>query len=73
MKKEDIHIWDWKRILIGSAPWEFLIETFFRTLVIYIFLLQAMRLMGKRMRGQLSILELCIIVMLGAIKYFSIR
>jgi uncharacterized membrane protein YcaP (DUF421 family) len=67
MKKEDIHIWDWKRILIGSAPWEFLIETFFRTLIIYILLLMAMRLMGKRMSGQLSILELCIIVMLGAI------
>lgn len=67
MKKEDVHLDDWKRILIGEAPWGFMLEVFIRTLIIYIFLIIAMRIMGKRMTAQLSIYELSIVVMLGAI------
>jgi uncharacterized membrane protein YcaP (DUF421 family) len=67
MKKEDIHWDDWQRILIGAAPAEFLIEVFIRTVVMYLVLLVVLRLMGKRMGGQLTISELAVMVTLGAI------
>ena len=67
MDKSDIHITDFKRILIGDAPWEFMAEIFFRTVIIYFFLLLIVKWLGKRMSGQLSITELGIVIMLGAI------
>jgi len=67
MKKEDIEPWDWPRILFGQAPPEFLLEVFMRTALIYIALLIIVRLMGKRMGGQLTISEMAVMVTLGAI------
>jgi len=67
MKKEDIHLWDIQRILFGEAPVEFLIEIFFRTIVIYLILFITVRLMGKRMSGQLTISEMSVMLTLGAI------
>src|SRR4051794_27920372 len=67
MKKEEIHLWDIKRILFGQAPPEFLLEVLLRTLIIYISVIVIMRLLGKRMNGQLTILEMSIMVMMGAI------
>ena len=67
MKKDEI-IWDdWHRILIGSAPTNFLIEVLIRTVIMYFALLVVLRLMGKRMGGQLTISELAVMVTLGAI------
>lgn len=66
MDKEEIIMWDWHRILIGNAPVIFLVEVFIRTAVIYICLLIAVRLMGKRMGGQASILEMAVMITLGA-------
>jgi uncharacterized membrane protein YcaP (DUF421 family) len=62
-----VYLTDWKRILIGNAPWEFLIEAVFRTGLMYIILLTILRLMGKRMNGQITILELAVMISLGAI------
>jgi uncharacterized membrane protein YcaP (DUF421 family) len=67
MKKEEIHVWDIQRILFGQAPPEFLLEIFIRTLVIYLLATMVMRWLGKRMNGQLTIVELAVIVMMGAI------
>ncbi len=67
MKKEEIHLWDIKRILIGQAPTAFLLEVFVRSLVVYIAAIIVMRWMGKRMNGQLTIIELSVMVMMGAI------
>ncbi|GAB4040830.1 DUF421 domain-containing protein [Spirosoma gilvum] len=67
MKKEDIHLGDWQRILIGDAPAEFLLEVLIRTALIYVALLIIMRYLGKRMNGQLTILELSVMLTLGAI------
>jgi uncharacterized membrane protein YcaP (DUF421 family) len=67
MKKEEIHLWDIKRILFGQAPPEFLIEVFIRTLIIYIAAMVVMRWLGKRMNGQLTITEFAIMVTMGAI------
>ncbi|WP_234734563.1 YetF domain-containing protein [Tellurirhabdus bombi] len=67
MKKDEIHLGDWKRILIGDAPFEFLLEVFIRTSLIYLIFLVTMRLLGKRMNGQLTNLEMIVMLTLGAI------
>ena len=67
MDKDDIKLGDWQRILIGDAPGEFLVEVFIRTILIYLALLVTMRLLGKRMNGQLTNLELSVMLTMGAI------
>ncbi|WP_420153623.1 DUF421 domain-containing protein [Siphonobacter sp.] len=67
MKKSDIQLDDWNRILWGMAPPIFFLEVLFRTLIIYLFLLVMMRLLGKRMNGQLSITEMGVMLTTGAI------
>ena len=67
MKKEEIHLWDIERILIGQAPWEFLLEVFIRSVIVYVIAIVVVRWMGKRMNGQHSIIELSVMVMMGAI------
>ena len=67
MKKDEIEPFDMQRILFGQSPAEFTLEVLLRTLVIYLFLLIILRLMGKRMDGQLTITEFAVMVMLGAV------
>jgi uncharacterized membrane protein YcaP (DUF421 family) len=67
MKKEDIHFGDWQRILIGNSPAEFLLEVFIRTFLIYLVLIIILRFLGKRMNGQITNLELAVMLTLGAI------
>src|SRR5215203_3912623 len=67
MKKDEIHLWDIKRILFGQAPPDFLLEVLIRSIVIYLLAMVVMRLLGKRMNGQLTIVELSVIVMMGAV------
>jgi uncharacterized membrane protein YcaP (DUF421 family) len=67
MKKEEIQAWDWQRILFGQAPAQFLLEVFIRTLFIYLLLLVVLRLLGKRMDGQLTLIEMAVMVTFGAI------
>jgi uncharacterized membrane protein YcaP (DUF421 family) len=64
---ENIHLTDWKRILLGSSPWWFTFEVFARTAIVYLVLLIVIRIIGKRLSGQLTILELGIMITLGAI------
>jgi uncharacterized membrane protein YcaP (DUF421 family) len=54
------------RWLMGEAPWSFAAEVMLRFVVIYLVLLVVLRLMGRRFAGQLSIIDLAIMVMLGA-------
>lgn len=67
MKKEEIHLWDIKRILLGQTPPEFLLEVFIRSLIVYLIAIVVVRAMGKRMNGTHSIIELAVMVMMGAI------
>jgi uncharacterized membrane protein YcaP (DUF421 family) len=67
MKKEDIRLDDLKRILFGQTPPEFLLEVLLRTLIVYVFLMIAIRILGKRTNGELTITETAIILMLGAV------
>ncbi|GAB2793668.1 hypothetical protein GCM10027275_43280 [Rhabdobacter roseus] len=67
MEKQLIYLGDWRRILFGEAPAEFMIEVFFRSLIFYVILIVVMRFMGKRMSGQLTIMEMAVMITLGAI------
>jgi len=66
MKKEDIKLDDYMRILFGDAPFEFLIEVVIRILVVYILLLVGMRLMGRRMEAMITRNENIALVTLAA-------
>jgi uncharacterized membrane protein YcaP (DUF421 family) len=67
MEKDEIHFGDIKRWLFGQTPPEFMIEVFIRTILIYLFLLLVVRLMGKRMSGQITLTEMAVMITLGAI------
>ncbi len=67
MKKEEIHLWDWQRILIGEAPVEFMLEVFIRTFIIYLLLLIAVRILGKRMSANITTFEMAVMLTLGAV------
>lgn len=54
------------RLLVGDAPWLFLLEVACRAVVVYAALFVVMRLLGKRMAAQLSISELTVMLTLGA-------
>ena len=67
MKKEDIHLWDIERILLGEAPVSFLFETLIRSIISFAILLLIVRLLGKRMSGKLTSTEMSVQLMFGAI------
>ncbi len=67
MKASEIKLEDWQRILFGDTSPEFLLEVFLRTLIIYVALILAVKWLGKRMTGQLTIIEMTVMITLGAI------
>lgn len=66
MKKEEIHWYDWPRILVGNIPAEYFIEIIIRLAVVYLILIISMRIMGKRMATQLTRTEYAALVSLAA-------
>lgn len=67
MKKEDIIFSDWHRWLFGTAPPSFTGEVAIRALLIFGVMLLIVRLLGRRMKGQLSVSELAVVLTLGSI------
>lgn len=63
----DVEISDLHRIIFGNAPAEFMIEVLIRAIIIFSILVIVVKWLGKRMSGQLTITELGIMIMLGAI------
>ncbi|RBQ11814.1 DUF421 domain-containing protein [Pedobacter miscanthi] len=57
---------DFHRIFFGDLPYGFLLEIIFRTSVMYAYTIILLRLLGKRSMGQLSTLELAIIICFGS-------
>jgi uncharacterized membrane protein YcaP (DUF421 family) len=66
MKTEEIKLTDWVRILFGEVPPEFYLELVIRALIVYAILMISMRLMGSRMSGQISRLDLAAMVALAS-------
>jgi uncharacterized membrane protein YcaP (DUF421 family) len=67
MNRYEIHLEDAARILFGQAPPEFLFEVFLRAIVTYTLLLLIVRWLGKRMTGELTLMEMAVMLTLGAI------
>ncbi|MFD1143542.1 DUF421 domain-containing protein [Larkinella insperata] len=67
MKKEQLFLTDWKRIFFGDTPPLFMLEVLMRTFFIYLVLVIAMRIFGKRLTGQISLIEMAIMLTMGAI------
>lgn len=67
MKKEEIHLGDWQRILLGEAPAEFMLEVLIRSIIIFLIFAVIARMLGKRMNGQLTQTELAVMLMLGGL------
>ena len=57
MDKDEIFLGDWKRLLFGNTPVEFLQKVVIRTIFIYYLLLIVIRLPDKRLSVQLIITE----------------
>ena len=57
---------DWKRVLMNEMPWTFLLEVLFRSAAMFIVLVIALSMTGKRGIKQLSVFELVIIIGLGS-------
>jgi len=66
MKKEDIDITDWARILFGEAEPLYLLEVVVRVAIVYIIILVAIRFMGKRMSSEMSRADMVARVCLAA-------
>lgn len=56
----------WKELLLGSEEWSFLLEALLRTFIMFIIIIVALRLLGKRGVKQLSVFELVVIIGLGS-------
>lgn len=67
MEKEDISFGDWQRWLFGDAPPAFMGEVLLRAVVMFVAVVVLMRLMGRRMKGEISIAELAVVLTFGAI------
>lgn len=63
---ENFKVFDFHRIFFGDAPVLFLLEIVFRTFIMYAYTVFLLRLLGKREMGQLSVLELAIIISFGS-------
>jgi uncharacterized membrane protein YcaP (DUF421 family) len=66
MMKEDFYAFDWHRIFVGDAPLLFLLEIILRTAIMYAYTVFLLRVLGKRGMGQLSTLELAIVIVFGS-------
>jgi uncharacterized membrane protein YcaP (DUF421 family) len=63
---KNFKVFDFHRIFIGSAPPMFFLEIVFRTVIMYGYTVILLRFLGKRGIGQLSTLELAIIISFGS-------
>ena len=63
---DPVQPFDWERILIDQFPWAYLGEIAFRTVFMFLVLLTALAISGKREVRQLSIYELVLLIGLGS-------
>src|SRR5690349_245760 len=66
MQPDEIRLSDWMRILFGQVPPVFYAEIAIRAFIVYALLMICMRLMGTRMSGQVSRLDMASTVALAS-------
>ncbi|RZK25011.1 MAG: DUF421 domain-containing protein [Flavobacterium sp.] len=57
---------NWKDIFLGESEWEFIPEVLLRSAIMFLIVLVALRILGKRGVRQLSVFELVVIIGLGS-------
>src|SRR6187431_103897 len=57
---------EWQKFLLGEEEWMFLPEVVFRSIIMFVVALTALRILGKRGVRQLSVFELVVIITLGS-------
>lgn len=57
---------NWKQLLLGNEEWGFLPEVLLRSFIMFLIILTALRILGKRGVKQLSVFELVVIIGLGS-------
>jgi uncharacterized membrane protein YcaP (DUF421 family) len=62
----DNNLFDFHKIFFGDAPTLFLLEIILRTVIMYSYTIILLRFLGKRGMGQLSTLEVAIIICFGS-------
>lgn len=67
MKKEEIHLDDFIRILFGQVPFEFYIELIIRAIFVFALIIFGMKYMGRRMSNELNRSTLGAIATIAAI------
>src|SRR5688500_605979 len=66
-ENKDIQIFDWHRILVSEdAPIAYVMEIMFRTFLMFLILIIALKFLSKRGVKQLSVFELAILIALGS-------
>ncbi|MEX1022846.1 MAG: YetF domain-containing protein [Dehalococcoidia bacterium] len=63
---DDPQVFDFRRMFLGDLPLVFLLEVAFRTLVMYVFAFGLVRLLSRRAVGQISLVELLLVIGLGS-------
>lgn len=63
---DPVQPFDWERMLIDQFPWTYLGEVAFRTVFMFLVILTALAISGKREVRQLSIYELVLLIGLGS-------
>lgn len=63
---EPKEILDFHRMFFGDLHYGFLLEVVVRTIIVYLYTILLLRFLGKRSMGQLSTLELAIIISFGS-------
>ena len=66
MNPEDVRVFDLHRILIGDLPWTFTAEIALRTVIMWLYTFGLVRALTRRTVGQLSLMEVLLIVALGS-------
>jgi uncharacterized membrane protein YcaP (DUF421 family) len=66
MKKEDIQLGDWDRILFGEGPPAYLLEVILRVALVYLLIFISIRFMGKRLMAEMERADLVARVSLAA-------
>lgn len=67
MKPEEYQAFDLSRMFLGNFPISFYLEAIFRTVVMYIYTVFISRLIGKRLKNELSFPEMMIVVVFGPV------
>src|SRR4051812_20758360 len=67
MKPEDYQAFDLSRMIIGNYPFSLYLEAIVRTIIMYFYTVFISRVIGKRVKNELSFPEMMIVIVFGPV------